>query len=432
MTATLIGLAGLIILLLMRVPLGFAMLIIGFLGTSTVRGMDAALMGVSTTIFEIAISPAFVVLPLFMLMGSLVSQARLSDDLYDTANAWMGHLKGGLAMSTVAASGGFAAVTGNSVATVVTMAKVALPSMRRYKYGDSLAAGTIAAGGTLGILIPPSNALIIYGLLTETDVGKLFIAGIIPGIMTIFLYIIVVQAIVTVKPQLGPRGERSDWKTRIKSLSGVWGVLALFFLIMGGISLGIFTPRCLAWRCRRLRSSPICCWTETHVLARPFRLSLFDAGKTTAMLFSVLFGALVLNQFILLTGVGGQLSDFVTGLKASPQISIFAILGILIILGMFVEGMAMILLVVPIFVPIVEAMGFDLIWFGVFLVVAVELSLVTPPVGLNAFVLKAMMKRVELSTIFAGIIPFYLADITRLVLLILFPMLALWLPGMMV
>ena len=240
MTATLIGLAGLIILLLMRVPLGFAMLIIGFLGTSTVRGMDAALMGVSTTIFEIAISPAFVVLPLFMLMGSLVSQARLSDDLYDTANAWMGHLKGGLAMSTVAASGGFAAVTGNSVATVVTMAKVALPSMRRYKYGDSLAAGTIAAGGTLGILIPPSNALIIYGLLTETDVGKLFIAGIIPGIMTIFLYIIVVQAIVTVKPQLGPRGERSDWKTRIKSLSGVWGVLALFFLIMGYCNRKLF------------------------------------------------------------------------------------------------------------------------------------------------------------------------------------------------
>lgn len=430
MTATLIGLAGLIILLLIRVPLGFAMLIIGFLGTSAVRGMDAALMGVSTTIFEIAISPAFVVLPLFMLMGSLVSQARLSDDLYDTANAWMGHLKGGLAMSTVAASGGFAAVTGNSVATVVTMAKVALPSMRRYKYGDSLAAGTIAAGGTLGILIPPSNALIIYGLLTETDVGKLFIAGIIPGIMTIFLYIIVVQAIVTVKPQLGPRGERSDWKTRIKSLSGVWGVLALFFLIMGGISFGIFTPSeagaagalgALLFAVGRKRMS----W-------RGLFDSLFDAGKTTAMLFSVLFGALVLNQFILLTGVGGQLSDFVTGLKASPQISIFAILGILIILGMFVEGMAMILLVVPIFVPIVEAMGFDLIWFGVFLVIAVELSLVTPPVGLNAFVLKAMMKHVELSTIFAGIIPFYLADITRLVLLILFPMLALWLPGMMV
>ena len=430
MTATLIGLAGLIMLLLIRVPLGFAMLIIGFLGTSTVRGMDAALMGVSTTIFEIAISPAFVVLPLFMLMGSLVSQARLSDDLYDTANAWMGHLKGGLAMSTVAASGGFAAVTGNSVATVVTMAKVALPSMRRYKYGDSLAAGTIAAGGTLGILIPPSNALIIYGLLTETDVGKLFIAGIIPGIMTIFLYIIVVQAIVTVKPQLGPRGERSDWKTRIKSLSGVWGVLALFFLIMGGISFGIFTPSeagaagalgALLFAVGRKRMS----W-------RGLFDSLFDAGKTTAMLFSVLFGALVLNQFILLTGVGGQLSDFVTGLKASPQISIFAILGILIILGMFVEGMAMILLVVPIFVPIVEAMGFDLIWFGVFLVIAVELSLVTPPVGLNAFVLKAMMKHVELSTIFAGIIPFYLADITRLVLLILFPMLALWLPGMMV
>ncbi len=429
MTATLIGFTGLILLLLARVPLGFAMLLVGVVGTSMVRSPQAALMGASTTIFDIAISPAFVVLPLFMLMGAFVTQARLSDDLYDAAHAWLGHFRGGLAMSTVAASGGFAAVSGNSVETVVTMSKVALPSMRRYKYGDSLAAGTIAAGGTLGILIPPSNAFIIYGLLTETDVGQLFIAGIIPGLVTIFLYIVVVQTVVTIRPHLGPRADRSDWRTRFRTLVSVWGVLALFLMIMAGISFGVFTPTeagaagalgALLFAISRRRMS----W---HGLYR----SLFDAGKTTAMLFAVIFGALVLNQFVVLTGVGDTLSAFVTSLDAGPTVSIFAILGILILLGMFIEGLAMILLVVPIFVPIVEAMGIDLIWFGVFLVIAVEMSLVTPPVGINAFILKSMLKDVDLSTIFAGIAPFFVADIARLTLLIIFPALALWLPSLL-
>ncbi|MFT5180676.1 MAG: C4-dicarboxylate transporter DctM subunit [Alphaproteobacteria bacterium] len=428
MFETVIGLSALIVLLLARVPLGFAMLIVGFVGTAVVRTPTAALAGVSSTIFNIAISPSFVVLPLFMLMGAFVSQARLSDDLYDAANAWLGHFKGGLAMSTVAASGGFAAVSGNSVATVVTMAKVALPSMRRYNYGDSLAAGTIAAGGTLGILIPPSNALIIYGLLTETDVGQLFIAGIIPGLMTIALYIAVVRIIVTIRPEQGPAAARSDWPTRFRLLLRVWGVVALFLLIMLGITFGVFTPTeagaagalgALLFSIGRRRMS----WHGLY-------LSLFDAGKTTAMLFTVIFGALALNQFIQLSGVGNQLSDFITGLDASPTVSIFAILGILIILGMFIEGLAMVLLVVPIFVPIVEAMGFDLIWFGVFLVVAVEISLITPPVGINVFVLKTMLKDVELSTIFAGIAPFFVADVFRLALLIFFPAIALWLPSL--
>ncbi|MDA0785053.1 MAG: TRAP transporter large permease [Proteobacteria bacterium] len=428
MFETLIGLSALILLLLARVPLGFGMLIVGFVGSAVVRSPNAALAGVSATIFDIAISPSFVVLPLFLLMGAFVAQARLSDDLYDAAYAWLGHFKGGLAMSTVAASGGFAAVSGNSVATVVTMAKVALPSMRRYGYSDKLAAGTIAAGGTLGILIPPSNALIIYGLLTESDVGKLFLAGMIPGIVTILLYIFVVRAIVTISPEQGPAGERSGWGTRFRLLLRVWGVVALFLMIMLGITFGVFTPTeagaagalgALLFAVGRRRIS----WHGLY-------LALFDAGKTTAMLFTVLFGALALNQFIQLSGVGDQLTDFVTGLEAGPMVSIFAILGILVVLGMFVEGLAMILLVVPIFVPIVDAMGFDLIWFGIFLVVASEISLITPPVGLNVFVLKTMLKDVDLSTIFAGIMPFFAADLFRLTLLIFFPQMALWLPSL--
>ena len=423
-----IGMVGLILLLLARVPLGFSMLIVGVFGVAVARGWSSALYGVGTIILEIAIAPAFVVLPLFLLMGAFVSQARLSDDLYDAAYAWLGHLKGGLAMSTVAASGGFAAVSGNSVATVVTMARVALPSMRRYGYSDSLAAGTIAAGGTLGILIPPSNALIVYGLLTETDVGKLFIAGIVPGILTIILYIAVVRIIVAIRPKSGPAGERSSWPVRIRTLGRVWGVVALFLMIMFGIMFGVFTPSeagamgalgALLFAIGRKRMS----W-------RTLYLALYDAGKTTAMLFTVIFGALALNQFIQLSGVSHVLTAFVTDLNAGTTVSIFAILGILIILGMFVEGLAMILLVVPIFVPIAEAMGIDLIWFGIFLVVATEISLITPPVGINVFVMKTMLKDVDLSTIFAGIMPFFAADIFRLILLIFFPALALWLPGL--
>lgn len=429
MFETVIGLSALIFLLLARVPLGFSMLIVGFIGTAVVRSPNAALHGVSSTIFDIAISPSFVVLPLFLLMGAFVSQARLSDDLYDAAHAWLGHLKGGLAMATVAASGGFAAVSGSSVATVVTMAKVALPSMRRYNYADSLAAGTIAAGGTLGILIPPSNALIVYGLITESDVGELFIAGIVPGILTIALYIGVIRVIVAFRPKHGPAGDRSDWPTRFRSLLRVWGVLALFLMIMLGIMFGVFTPTeagaagamgALLFAVGRRRIS----WHGLY-------LALFDAGKTTAMLFTVIFGALALNQFIQLSGVGNQITEFVTGLNAGPTVTIFAILGILIILGMFIEGLAMILLVVPIFVPIVDAMGIDLIWFGVFLVVATEVSLITPPVGINVFVLKTMMKDVELSTIFAGIMPFFVSDVFRLIMLIFFPAIALWLPSIL-
>jgi tripartite ATP-independent transporter DctM subunit len=424
-----VGMVGLILLLLARVPLGFSMLIVGFVGAAVVRGLNPALYGVGAIIFDIAIQPAFVVLPLFLLMGAFVSQARLSDDLYDAAYAWLGHFKGGLAMSTVAASGGFAAVSGNSVATVVTMAKVALPSMRRYGYADSLAAGTIAAGGTLGILIPPSNALIVYGLLTETDVGKLFIAGIVPGILTVILYILVIRIIVALRPQKGPAGDRTDWSIRIRTLGRIWGVVALFLMIMFGIMFGIFTPSeagamgalgALLFAVGRKRMS----WHRLY-------LALYDAGKTTAMLFTVIFGALALNQFIQLSGVSHVLTAFVTDLNAGTTVSIFAILGILIVLGMFVEGLAMILLVVPIFVPVAQAMGIDLIWFGIFLVVATEISLITPPVGINVFVMKTMLKDVDLSTIFAGIMPFFAADIFRLILLIFFPALALWLPNLL-
>ncbi len=429
MTATLIGLGSLLVLLFMRVPIGFAMMAVGLVGIGELRSWPATWVLSSTTIYDIATSPSFVVLPLFLLMGMFVARARLSDDLFDAANAWLGHLPGGLAISTVAASGGFAAISGNSVATAVTMAKVAIPSMRRYGYADSLAAGTVAAGGTLGILIPPSNALIVYGLLTDTDIGKLFVAGIVPGIITVLLYMTVVAITVYFRPDMGPPGPRSDWRTRIVSLGRIWGVVALFVMILGGISVGAFTPTeagamgavgALLFAIGRRKIS----W-------RQFYLALLEAATTTAMLFTVLFGALLLNHFIDYSGVADQLSAFVTGSHLSPTVAMLLILAIYIFLGMFVDGVAMILLTVPVFVPIVQTLGFDLIWFGIVLVIVVEVSLITPPIGLNVFVLKSQLPEVPLSTLFRGIVPFLCADVVRLLLVLFVPWLVLFLPNML-
>lgn len=426
MTVTLLGLGGLLFLLFLRVPIGFAMIAVAVVGIGELRSWQAMWVLSSSTIFDIATSPAFVVLPLFLLMGMFVARARLSDDLYDAANAWLGHLRGGLAISTVAASGGFAAISGNSVATAVTMSKVAIPSMRRYGYADSLAAGTVAAGGTLGILIPPSNALIVYGLLTDSDIGKLFVAGIVPGILTVLLYMAVVAITVRLRPEMGPPGPRVGWRERFVSLGRIWGVVVLFAMILGGISVGAFTPTeagamgavgALLFAIGRRKMT----W-------RQFYVALVEAATTTAMLFTVLFGALMINQFIEYSGVANQLSAFVTHQNLSPHVAILLIIAIYLFLGMFVDGVAMILLTVPVFVPIVQSLGFDLIWFGIVVVIVVEVSLITPPIGLNVFVLKSALPDVPLGTIFRGIVPFLCADVVRLGLIVLVPSLALFLP----
>lgn len=429
MIETLLGLAALMVLLFLRVPIGFAMIAVGAIGIAELRSWKAMWVVSSTTIYDIATSPVFVVLPLFLLMGMFVARARLSDDLFDAANAWLGHLRGGLAISTVAASGGFAAISGNSVATAVTMAKVAVPSMRRYRYADSLAAGTVAAGGTLGILIPPSNALIVYGLLTDTDIGQLFMAGIVPGIMTVLLYIAVVAMIVGLNPAKGPPGPRSDWRTRMRTLGRIWGVVALFLMILGGISAGAFTPSEAG--AMGAVGALLFAMGRRKINWKQFYLALVEAATTTAMLFAVLFGALLLNQFIGYSGVAGQLSTFVTEWDVSPLVAMLFILVVYIILGMFVDGVAMILLTVPVFVPIVQSLGFDLIWFGIVLVIVVEMSLITPPIGLNVFVMKSALPDVPLGTLYRGIMPFFCADIVRLLIVLFVPAVALWLPQLL-
>jgi len=314
------------------------------------------------------------------------------------------------------------------LATAATMAKVAVPSMRKYKYADSLAAGTVAAGGTMGILIPPSAALIIYGILTEEDIAALFVAGIVPGIITVVAYILVIILVTRIWPVMGPRGERSGWRVRFRTLSRVWGVVLLFLLIMGGISFGVFTPNeagaigaigALVFSMFRGRMS-----------LKIFFESLLEAVHTTAMVLVIVIGALVLNNFVTLSGLPAAMVEWVQTLEFSPMIVMLIILAFYVALGTVIEGLAMIFLTVPIFVPLVEGLGFDLIWFGIVMVMVVEISLITPPIGLNVFVIKSMLPDVPLKTIFKGITPFFIADLVRLALVVFIPSLALWLPAL--
>ena len=429
MTESLIGFAILLLMVFLGFPLGFAMVAVGFVGFGLVRGWEPALETVGQLILDFSMSYSFSVLPLFVLMGAFVYRAALSEDLYDASNAWLGHYKGGLAMATVAACGGFSAVSGSSVATAATMAKVAMPSMRRYRYNENLAAGTIAAGGTMGILIPPSIALVIYGIIVEEDVGKLFIAGIVPGIITILLYIFVIKVLITFRPSLGPRGPWTPWKDRFLALKGVWGMIVLFALVLGGIYLGVFTPTeaggigavgAVAFAVSRKKMG----W-------RGFCSALIEAGQTTAMVFSVAFGAIILSNFMNISGMPNQIVDWVNSLEIAPITVVLVICLIYIALGCVFEGIGMILLTVPIFFPVVQSLGFDLIWFGIVVIMVTEISLITPPIGMNVFVLKTIMPEMSLWGIFAGISPFFVADIFRLLLIVFIPGLTLYLPSLM-
>jgi len=362
-------------------------------------------------------------------MGVFVFRAALAEDIYEAAQAWLGNKRGGVAMATVAACGGFASISGSSVATAATMAKVSIPPMRKYKYNEGFAAGTVAAGGTMGILIPPSAALIVYGILTEESIGDLFIAGIVPGILTVFLYILVIWLVAKFKPGMAPRADKASWNIRWRTLSKVWAVVALFFLIIGGISFGVFTPTegggigafgALIFALARKKMS----W-------KIFFFSLAEAAETSAMIFTIAFGALILNNFVNIAEMPNAIIDFIKTLSISPINVILVILLIYVLLGTIIEGLAMIFLTVPIFVPLVDAMGFNLIWFGIVMVMVVEISLITPPIGLNVFVIKSIMPDVPLASIFKGIVPFFIADIARLALVVFFPAVALWLPGLL-
>jgi tripartite ATP-independent transporter DctM subunit len=440
MTIALIGFAILLLLIiLVRVPIAFAMGLVGFFGFAVLQGLTfdnfmdfrwtGALSMAANRVIDTSQDYGLSVIPLFILMGNLVTSSGLSQELYQASNAFLGHRRGGLSMATVVACGGFSAICGSSLATSATMAKVAMPPMRKYGYSDSLATASIAAGGTLGILIPPSVILVIYGLLTETSIRELFAAGFIPGFLGIMLYLGAVRYVVWRNPAEGPRGERMSWPQRWQALRGVWGVLILFVVVMGGIYAGIFTPTEAAGI--GAGGALVIALARRSLTPGSFFLAITDTGRTSAMLFAVLIGALIFSDFINRAGLPEDLLTFVSSLDISPIGVILVILGIYIILGMVFESLSMVLLTVPIFYPLVQSLGFDMVWFGIVVVVVTEISLITPPVGMNVFVLSAVLRDVNPATIFKGVTPFWCADIIRLALITFIAPISLILPQLL-
>ena len=429
MTEALVGFLLVFVLLLFGTPVAFGMIIVGVLGFAWVVGWFPGLAMLGQIAYETSLSASLSVLPLFILMGNFVSRAGLSRELYDCANAFIGHRRGGLAMATVLACGGFAAVSGSSMATSATMAQVSVPEMRKHGYADSLAAGSIAAGGTLGILIPPSVILVLYGIITATDIGSLFIAGIVPGVIGLLLYLAAVRTITWINPEMGPPGPRADWPQRLRALSRIWGILVLFLVIMGGMYLGVFTPTEAAGV--GAGGAFLFVLARRAMTWRVLLETLIQTARTTSMMFILLIGAIVFSNFINVAGLPRELSNWVLSFEASPMLVMLCILGIYLVLGCLLESLSMMLLTVPIFFPIVQSLGFDPIWFGIIVVVVIEISLITPPIGLNVFVMKVALPDVPTTTIFRGVGTFIVADILRLALLLLFPALALFAPNLM-
>lgn len=444
MTPTTIGVAGLFVLFALlgvRMPVGIAMLLVGVTGFGVLTGWAPALATLGSMPFEYSRSVDLAVIPLFVFMGNLCSASGASGDLYRLAYAWVGHWRGGLASATVVACSSFAAVSGSSLATAVTIGKVALPEMKRYGYDARLATGCVAAGGTLGILIPPSTGFIVYALLTEQSIGRLFLAGVVPGLLLSALFIVAIVVITWVRPAYGPPGARAGWGTRIRALYEASGILAIALISIGGIYAGIFTTTeaasvgaflalvFTAWRCFRRSTGPM---QAIKQLTTTTRGALLDTTRVTAMVFLILIGAQVFSPFIALTQIPSDLAGLLQGLNLPPIAVMAVLLLVFVILGMFMEGFSMMVLTLPIVFPIVTQLGFDPIWFGVIMVVVLEMGLITPPVGMNVYVVKGVAGDVPIRQIFVGILPFLAAMIICVALLLAFPMIALWLPATMV
>jgi len=424
-----VGIAAVLALIALGVPIAFAMAAAGMAGVAYIIGVAPMLSMLGQVYFDNGMSYTLSVMPLFVLMGNFVVQAGLADELYATSNAWLRHRRGGLAMATVVACGGFSSVCGSSLATAATMARVAMGPMRRYGYSDQLAAGSIAAGGTLGILIPPSIVLVLYGLITRQDIGKLFLAGILPGIVGIIGYMIAVRLSLWWTGEQAETLPKLPLAERVRSLKGVVGVLVLFSVVMGGIYLGVFTATeaagigaggaFLLMLARRRFG-----WAQLWTI-------LVDTAKMSCIMFFVLFGAIMFSNFVNLAGLPNDLREMILAVGTRPEVVLLTIFAIYLVLGAVLESISMLLLTVPIFYPLVEALGVDLIWFGIFVVVAIEISLITPPVGMNVFVLKTIVRDVDTNTVFKGVIPFVLIDIVRVFILMAVPSLALIIPQSM-
>jgi tripartite ATP-independent transporter DctM subunit len=416
----------LVFLLAITVPIGVAMMLCGVGGLAMIIGLVPSLSLFGTTVMQSVVTYDLSIIPLFILMGALASRSGLSQELYDAFNAWLGGFRGGLALATVGACGAFAAICGSSVATAATMSKVALPEMKKYRYSDSMATGSVAAGGIIGILIPPSVILVLYGLLTESSIGDLFIAGFLPGILTILVFMIVISIVTRLHPESGPAGEKSTWKQKLNATLKTWAIMALFATVIGGIYFGVFTPTEAAGV--GAFGALFIAFSRKRLNREMMKETLLETGQTSAMIFTILIGAITLNNLVIFSGLANALADFVSGLDLSPASVMLIILLMYLIMGCFLDSLAMILLTVPIFYPIVLDLGYDPIWFGIIVVMVVELGLITPPIGMNVFVIKGMVQSVPLVSIYKGVLPFVIGQMLLIIAVFLIPDIALWLP----
>jgi len=427
-----IGLIGILVvlaLLSIGVPVAFGMAVVGFAGFWYLVSLTSAFSKLAIVPFAIASNYNFIVLPLFILMAHVVSTAGLAEDLYKLAAKWLGHQPGGIAMATIGGCAGFAAVSGDSMASVSTMGLVAFPEMQRYKYDTKLATGCIAAGGTLGILIPPSFIMIIYAVLTETSIGKLFIAGIVPGVLLTIFFMVIIMILCRRDPSLGPRGAASSFKEKVVAFGSCFEIISLIILILGGLIIGWFSPSeagavgafgAIVFASARKRLT----WQK-------LKKACLRTMVTTGMIYGIMIGAFILAYFIAVSELPFRLADMVVALNLPPLVIMAFIIVVYIILGCLMDTAAMIMLTIPIFFPIVLELGFDPIWFGIIVVIVVEMALITPPMGVNVWILAGVVKDVPMLTIFRGIIPFCVADICLVILVLFIPQIVLFLPNMM-
>jgi tripartite ATP-independent transporter DctM subunit len=431
MSPELIGLVSVVVLLVLiaaRMHLGLAMAFIGIAGIALIQGIDKALFVAGQTPFAFIFNYSLAVLPMFTFMGMIVSETGIGGDLYYTVHKWIGHLRGGLAMATTGACALFAAITGGGMEGIIVMSKVALPEMQKFRYDDRLSTGVIASSATMGVLIPPSMGFILYAILTEQSVGKLFMAGIIPGILEALFYMVAIYSLCRVNPKMGPPGPRTSFREKVVSLKDIWPVLALFLLVMGGIYTGIFTPTeagaigafgaiVIAMIMRRLSG-------------RGFLHTLLETGLMTGMFLLMMIGVSILMKFMAISKLPFVLGDLIAGLHIPGMAVIIAIVIMYIILGCFMDALLAIIITLPIIYPVVLAMGFDPIWFGVIIVRMTEIGAITPPFGINVFILSGI-SGLPISTIYRGVVPFVLADFCHVALIIAVPALSLFLPSRM-
>jgi tripartite ATP-independent transporter DctM subunit len=427
-TVGILGIVVLLFLFVMRVPVAFSMAIVGFLGFSYLTNPQAGLRVLSRDIFEQFSSYSLSCIPMFILMGCFAFASGISKRLYHTTYAWLGHIRGGLIMATVMACAGFGAICGSSAATAATMGKIAIPEMKKYRYDDTLATGSVASAGTLGIMIPPSTVFLIYGILTEQSIGKLFIAGVFPGILLAILMMITVAILCWRNPNLAPPGDPTDWIGKFKSLTGIIETLLLFVFVIGGLFLGWFSPT---------QAGAIGAGGALVIglVRRELNWGLFfnavkDALQTSCMVIFCVTGAIVFGHFMAVSRITFELADWVAGLQYSRMtimsfIVIFYFLG-----GTFMDSMGLIVLTIPIFYPLVQKMGFDPIWFGVIIVLVAEMGVISPPEGVNVFVIKSIAPEVPLQSIFKGVLPFLAAMIVCTIIIMIFPIIATFLPSL--